>query len=145
MAPSNSHVYANSLTQAIFLQKQGREVEVRNWVTRERMEAFILNYIFIFNFRLCERTLDVDFLSVNLYAYSIGSFSFFFSHWDQYQMSPILYYNLMIILFYNLESFKRPFCLQVSSATATFAMTFSASMSVVEYYLLKRFPVPYGR
>uniref|UniRef100_A0A6N2N2I5 Uncharacterized protein n=1 Tax=Salix viminalis TaxID=40686 RepID=A0A6N2N2I5_SALVM len=33
---------------------------------------------------------------------------------------------------------------QVSSATATFAMTFSASMSVVEYYLLKRFPVPYG-
>ncbi|KVH99877.1 hypothetical protein Ccrd_021881 [Cynara cardunculus var. scolymus] len=35
--------------------------------------------------------------------------------------------------------------LQVSSATATFAMTFSSSMSVVEYYLLKRFPVPYGR
>lgn len=34
--------------------------------------------------------------------------------------------------------------LQVSSATATFAMTFSSSMSVVEYYLLKRFPVPYG-
>ncbi|KAI7733731.1 hypothetical protein M8C21_002951 [Ambrosia artemisiifolia] len=33
---------------------------------------------------------------------------------------------------------------QVSSATATFAMTFSSSMSVVEYYLLKRFPVPYG-
>ncbi|KAJ7958594.1 Sulfite exporter TauE/SafE family protein [Quillaja saponaria] len=31
---------------------------------------------------------------------------------------------------------------QVSSATATFAMTFSSSMSVVEYYLLKRFPVP---
>ncbi|KAK8958216.1 hypothetical protein KSP40_PGU008511 [Platanthera guangdongensis] len=31
---------------------------------------------------------------------------------------------------------------QVSSATATFAMTFSASMSVVEYYLLNRFPVP---
>ncbi|KAJ4718121.1 Transmembrane protein TauE-like [Melia azedarach] len=33
---------------------------------------------------------------------------------------------------------------QVSSATATFAMTFSASISVVEYYLLKRFPVPYA-
>ncbi|KAI5337081.1 hypothetical protein L3X38_016350 [Prunus dulcis] len=33
---------------------------------------------------------------------------------------------------------------QVSSATATFAMTFSASMSVVEYYLLKRFPVPFA-
>ncbi|XP_065866532.1 sulfite exporter TauE/SafE family protein 3-like [Euphorbia lathyris] len=33
---------------------------------------------------------------------------------------------------------------QVSSATATFAMTFSASMSVVEYYLLKRFPIPYA-
>ncbi|KAG9142078.1 hypothetical protein Leryth_016295, partial [Lithospermum erythrorhizon] len=32
---------------------------------------------------------------------------------------------------------------QVSSATATFAMMFSSSMSVVEYYLLKRFPVPY--
>ncbi|CAN6707123.1 unnamed protein product [Malus baccata var. baccata] len=34
--------------------------------------------------------------------------------------------------------------MQVSSATATFAMTFSASMSVVEYYLLKRFPIPYA-
>ncbi|XP_044495866.1 sulfite exporter TauE/SafE family protein 3-like isoform X2 [Mangifera indica] len=33
---------------------------------------------------------------------------------------------------------------QVSSATSTFAMVFSASMSVVEYYLLKRFPVPYA-
>lgn len=33
---------------------------------------------------------------------------------------------------------------QVSSATATFAMTFSSSMSVVEYYLLKRFPFPYA-
>ncbi|KAJ1433964.1 Transmembrane protein [Sesbania bispinosa] len=32
---------------------------------------------------------------------------------------------------------------QVSSATATFSMTFSASMSVVQYYLLKRFPIPY--
>ncbi|KAF9609711.1 hypothetical protein IFM89_018159 [Coptis chinensis] len=32
----------------------------------------------------------------------------------------------------------------VSSATTTFAMTFSSSMSVVEYYLLKCFPVPYG-
>ncbi|WOK91423.1 hypothetical protein Cni_G00114 [Canna indica] len=33
---------------------------------------------------------------------------------------------------------------QVSSATATFAMTFSSSMSVIEYYLLNRFPVPYA-
>ncbi|XP_022862976.1 sulfite exporter TauE/SafE family protein 3-like isoform X1 [Olea europaea var. sylvestris] len=33
---------------------------------------------------------------------------------------------------------------QVSSATATFAMMFSSSMSVVEYHLLKRFPVPYA-
>nr|XP_027191479.1 sulfite exporter TauE/SafE family protein 3-like isoform X3 [Cicer arietinum] len=33
---------------------------------------------------------------------------------------------------------------QVSSATSTFAMTFSASMSVVEYYLLKRFPISYA-
>ncbi|URE20720.1 hypothetical protein MUK42_13140 [Musa troglodytarum] len=32
----------------------------------------------------------------------------------------------------------------VSSATATFAMTFSSSLSVVEYYLLNRFPVPYA-
>ncbi|KAL8138543.1 hypothetical protein V2J09_004544 [Rumex salicifolius] len=32
---------------------------------------------------------------------------------------------------------------QVSSATATFIMLFSSSMSVVEYYLLKRFPIPY--
>ncbi|XP_073129515.1 sulfite exporter TauE/SafE family protein 3-like isoform X2 [Henckelia pumila] len=33
---------------------------------------------------------------------------------------------------------------QVSSATATFAMMFSSSMSAIEYYLLKRFPVPYA-
>ncbi|PON76505.1 Transmembrane protein TauE-like [Parasponia andersonii] len=33
---------------------------------------------------------------------------------------------------------------QVASATATFGMTFSSSMSVVEYYLLNRFPVPYA-
>lgn len=33
---------------------------------------------------------------------------------------------------------------QVSSATATLVMAFSSSMSVVEYYLLKRFPVPYA-
>ncbi|KAF3328716.1 DNA-directed RNA polymerase isoform 2 [Carex littledalei] len=33
---------------------------------------------------------------------------------------------------------------QVSSATATFIMTFSASMTAIEYYLLKRFPVPYA-
>lgn len=33
---------------------------------------------------------------------------------------------------------------QVSTVTATFAMIFSSSMSVVEYYLLKRFPVPYA-
>ncbi|XP_004302905.1 PREDICTED: uncharacterized protein LOC101293605 [Fragaria vesca subsp. vesca] len=33
---------------------------------------------------------------------------------------------------------------QVSSATSTFIMAFSSSMSVVEYYLLNRFPVPYA-
>ncbi|RXH76941.1 hypothetical protein DVH24_019829 [Malus domestica] len=33
---------------------------------------------------------------------------------------------------------------QVASATATFVMTFSSSLSVVEFYLLKRFPIPYG-
>ncbi|KAG6591659.1 Sulfite exporter TauE/SafE family protein 3 [Cucurbita argyrosperma subsp. argyrosperma] len=33
---------------------------------------------------------------------------------------------------------------QVSSASATFGMTFSSSMSVIEYYLLDRFPVPYA-
>ncbi|KAF8405213.1 hypothetical protein HHK36_010113 [Tetracentron sinense] len=33
---------------------------------------------------------------------------------------------------------------QVASATSTFAMVFSSSMSVVQYYHLKRFPVPYA-
>ncbi|CAI9784842.1 unnamed protein product [Fraxinus pennsylvanica] len=33
---------------------------------------------------------------------------------------------------------------RVSSATSTFVMMFSSSMSVVEYYLSKRFPVPYA-
>ncbi|XP_044978608.1 sulfite exporter TauE/SafE family protein 3-like isoform X1 [Hordeum vulgare subsp. vulgare] len=33
---------------------------------------------------------------------------------------------------------------QVSSATATFAMMFSSSIAVVEYYLLNRFPIPYA-
>ncbi|KAG0468785.1 hypothetical protein HPP92_018113 [Vanilla planifolia] len=32
----------------------------------------------------------------------------------------------------------------VASATSTFAMTFSSSMSVIQYYLLDRFPVPYA-
>ncbi|CAN1759259.1 Sulfite exporter TauE/SafE family protein 4 [Linum perenne] len=33
---------------------------------------------------------------------------------------------------------------QVASATATFVMMFSSSLSVVEFYLLHRFPVPYA-
>ncbi|CAN6217372.1 unnamed protein product [Urochloa humidicola] len=33
---------------------------------------------------------------------------------------------------------------QVASATATFTMMFSSSISVVEYHLLHRFPVPYA-
>ncbi|XP_058109662.1 sulfite exporter TauE/SafE family protein 4 isoform X2 [Magnolia sinica] len=33
---------------------------------------------------------------------------------------------------------------QVASATATFVMMFSSSLSVVEFYFLKRFPIPYG-
>ncbi|KAB2608533.1 hypothetical protein D8674_011701 [Pyrus ussuriensis x Pyrus communis] len=33
---------------------------------------------------------------------------------------------------------------QVASATATFVMTFSSSLSVVEFYLLKRFPILYA-
>ncbi|XP_038898075.1 sulfite exporter TauE/SafE family protein 3-like isoform X2 [Benincasa hispida] len=33
---------------------------------------------------------------------------------------------------------------QVATASATFAMMFSSSMSVVEYYLLNQFPVPYA-
>ncbi|XP_037410650.1 sulfite exporter TauE/SafE family protein 3-like [Triticum dicoccoides] len=33
---------------------------------------------------------------------------------------------------------------QISSATATFAMMFSSSIAVIEYYLLNRFPIPYA-
>ncbi|KAK6773457.1 hypothetical protein RDI58_028695 [Solanum bulbocastanum] len=33
---------------------------------------------------------------------------------------------------------------QASSATATFVMIFSSSMSVIQYYLIGRFPVPYA-
>ncbi|XP_027332419.1 sulfite exporter TauE/SafE family protein 3-like [Abrus precatorius] len=33
---------------------------------------------------------------------------------------------------------------QVASATATFGMMYSSSLSVVQYYLLNRFPVPYA-
>ncbi|KAI4365630.1 hypothetical protein MLD38_021596 [Melastoma candidum] len=33
---------------------------------------------------------------------------------------------------------------QVAGATATFVMMFSSSLSVVEFYLLKRFPIPYA-
>jgi len=33
---------------------------------------------------------------------------------------------------------------QVASATATFVMMFSSSLSVVEFYLLHRFPIPFG-
>jgi len=34
---------------------------------------------------------------------------------------------------------------KVASATSILAMSFSASMAALEYYLLKRFPVPYGK
>ncbi|KAG6502645.1 hypothetical protein ZIOFF_034931 [Zingiber officinale] len=34
---------------------------------------------------------------------------------------------------------------QVASATATFVMMFSSSLSVLEFYFLKRFPIPYGK
>ncbi|PON56467.1 Transmembrane protein TauE-like [Trema orientale] len=34
--------------------------------------------------------------------------------------------------------------IEVTSATATFIMLFSSSLSIVEYYLLKQFPVPYA-
>ncbi|KAG4965605.1 hypothetical protein JHK84_040215 [Glycine max] len=34
---------------------------------------------------------------------------------------------------------------QVASATATFGMMYSSSLSVIQYYLLNRFPVPYGK
>ncbi|KAI5337059.1 hypothetical protein L3X38_016328 [Prunus dulcis] len=34
---------------------------------------------------------------------------------------------------------------QVSNATSTFIITFSSSMSAVEFYLLKQFPIPYGK
>ncbi|RZC12767.1 sulfite exporter TauE/SafE family protein 3-like isoform X2 [Glycine soja] len=47
-------------------------------------------------------------------------------------------------LFIGLGIHPQEFSTKVSSATSTFAMTFSASMSVVEYYLLKRFPIPYA-
>lgn len=47
----------------------------------------------------------------------------------------------LVIYRYVIHNFR---VVQVSSASATFGMTFSSSMSVVEYYLLKRFPVPYG-
>lgn len=33
---------------------------------------------------------------------------------------------------------------EVASATATFVMLFSSSLSVVEFYFLKRFPIPYA-
>lgn len=33
---------------------------------------------------------------------------------------------------------------QVASATSTLVMTFSSSMSVIQYYLLDRFPIPYA-
>lgn len=54
----------------------------------------------------------------------------------------ILFEQLLLCI-HSRTNFLRS-SMQVSSATATFAMTFSASISVVEYYLLKRFPVPYG-
>lgn len=34
---------------------------------------------------------------------------------------------------------------QVASATATFVMMFSSSLSVFEFYFLKRFPIPFGK
>ncbi|PWA65226.1 transmembrane protein TauE-like protein [Artemisia annua] len=41
---------------------------------------------------------------------------------------------------------KREYCVGnlVASATTTFVIMFSSSLSVVEFYLLKRFPIPYA-
>jgi uncharacterized membrane protein YfcA len=36
------------------------------------------------------------------------------------------------------------FICQVASATATFVMMFSSSLSVVEFYFLNRFPIPFA-
>lgn len=111
-----------------------------------------LTHILIFQFAIGRHShLLISQLASNLFI-GIG-----------YQISPtpyILCYNLMCLRYFKtrihfglnfgflsnmLELIRFGLTLQVSSATATFAMTFSASMSVVEYYLLKRFPVPYGR
>lgn len=42
------------------------------------------------------------------------------------------------------EQLLRVLILQVSSATSTFVTTFSSSTSVIQYYLLHCFPVPFG-
>ncbi|KAK4844523.1 hypothetical protein QYF36_021266 [Acer negundo] len=47
-------------------------------------------------------------------------------------------------LYWLLNALQIPVAGGVASATSTFAMAFSSSLSVVEYYLLKRFPVPYA-
>ncbi|EXB74510.1 hypothetical protein L484_026205 [Morus notabilis] len=63
-------------------------------------------------------------------------------------MSPScqIYLMTLSIEYYSSSKTARrnPFVWQVSSATATLVMVFSSSNAVVEYYLLKRFPVPYA-
>lgn len=57
----------------------------------------------------------------------------------------VLLFPILVFLKCIYGIWNSMFVLQVASATSTFAMTFSSSMSVIQYYLLDRFPVPYGK
>ncbi|XP_027345114.1 sulfite exporter TauE/SafE family protein 3-like isoform X3 [Abrus precatorius] len=55
-----------------------------------------------------------------------------------------IYWKELLVLVYVWVAFLVVQIIKVASATSTFAMVFSSSMSVVQYYLLERFPVPYA-
>ncbi|KAG6523238.1 hypothetical protein ZIOFF_013094 [Zingiber officinale] len=48
-------------------------------------------------------------------------------------------------MFRGVQMWKQETLLKVVSATATLVMVFSSSLSVPEFYFLKRFSIPYGK
>jgi len=58
---------------------------------------------------------------------------------------PLSLINFFSMYIFLGNTLIEEFLTKVASATSILAMSFSASVAVVEYYLLKRFPIPYGK
>ncbi|KAD0066199.1 hypothetical protein E3N88_44826 [Mikania micrantha] len=68
----------------------------------------------------------------------------FCAFWGSWVGPLVACWGLVVGSFLGLSLLEIGVMPQVASATATFVMMFSSSLSVVEFYLLKRFPIPHA-